>query len=139
MRKSLLTLTLFAITAVPAAFSQTPAPLPCDGAVTRVRVSTIKPGMMPQFEKAVAANLAWYRGKGITTNNIVLAKVIDRDAATKSYKFSESEAMTYHFNPPQATSSSPEPDDAYKAFVQMYNDSSTIKAEYTVCMPKSAM
>ncbi len=38
--------------------------------------------------------------------------------------------------PSTAAGGGPKPDDAYRAFVKMYNDSSTIKAEYTVCMPK---
>jgi hypothetical protein len=134
MRSIVVCLGLCAASAAPAVLAQRPVPPPCAGSYTRVRVSTIKAGMMPQFEQAVAANLAWYRSHNIRSNQIVMAKIID-----DSGKYSETEAMTYHFNPPQATFDGPKPDDAYKAFVKMYNDSSTIKMEYTVCMPKMGM
>jgi len=130
MRRFLLSTGLFALLFAPASFAQS-APLPCNGALTRVRISTIKPGMMPQFEKAVAANLAWYRNQGITTNSIVLARIIDRNPVNRTYKYSDTEAIVYHFNPPGNNPTDP----GYKAFVQMYTDSSTIKLEYTVCMP----
>ena len=129
MKKFVLALSL-AVSTLTMAHAQ--SAVPCDGVVARMRVSDIKPGMFPMFEKAVAAQLAWYRGKGILTNNIVLAKMYQADG--KSY--SQAQAMTIHYNPPQSAGISTAPDDGYKAFVKMFNDSSTIKQTYDVCMPK---
>jgi hypothetical protein len=133
MRNFILGLSLLAASAV---MGHAQATLPCDGAITRVRVSDIKPGQFPLFEKAVAANLAWYRGKGITTNNIVLSRIVERDSAGNN-RYSQTHAMTIHYNPPSAAGVTPEEDDEWKAFVKMYNDSSTVKQTYDVCVPKS--
>ena len=119
------------LTAIPA-FSQTP----CDGNPTVVRVSTIKPGAMEKFMAAVAAHKTWYRDNGVTENEIFTARVLVRDEATKSWKNSETEVISFHVRPPSSARTPKRGDAAWNAYVQMYRDSSEIKAEYMTCMPK---
>jgi hypothetical protein len=132
MRKCILGLSL-AVSTMTMAHAQ--SSVPCDGVLARIRISEIKPGMFPEFEKAVAAQLAWYRGIGIKTNNIVLVKMYKAD----SMSYSDTEAMTIHYNSPQAGAQKLVQDDGYRAFVKMFSDSSTIKQTYDVCMPKLAI
>jgi hypothetical protein len=111
----------------------------CEGVSVRVRVSYIKPGMMPLFEKAVAAQQAWYDGAaGPGKHQILLGKVVDTSLLSEKKSFSESQALTYHVYP-AGMATAPPSDEAYKAFVKMYSDSSSIKYEYLTCMTKAPM
>ncbi len=105
----------------------------CNGEVAIVRVSTLKGARAP-FEKAVADQVAWYKAKGITTNRIVTANVIDLSSGKPMV--STKEVMTFHYNPPAASGTQPAIDDGYKAFVKEFRDSSDIAVEKTVCLPK---
>ncbi|RXH57428.1 hypothetical protein [Granulicella sibirica] len=126
--------TLFLLPTIPVQSQTTapPASISCDGTPAAVRVSEIKPGMMADFLKAVDAHRAWYRAHGFTANQIYASRVYDQGP---NAPFSETEVLTFHVNPP--TASRPvEQDDAYKAFVKMYRDTSSLKNEYRICMPK---
>lgn len=130
-----LTLIVTAAVAMQAAIAQTQMPA-CDGDITLVRVSTIKPGALPKFMAAVAAHQAWYRTNSIKDNQIVAARVFVRDEATGTFKYSDTEVVSYHFRPPMSVPN--RGDAAWNAYVQQYRDSSEIKNEFMTCMPKSA-
>jgi hypothetical protein len=135
MRLTHLLLALSVVSA-PFAAAQTamPAPPPCDGSYNIVRISDIKPGMYQKFTEAVAAQAAWYKAGG-APDLIVMLRVIDRDAAAGTMKYSETEALTSHISP--ATPGPRVPHDAaYDAFVALFRASSTIKSEVFTCMPK---
>jgi hypothetical protein len=109
------------------------ATAPCPGTVTIVRISEIKPGKMDDFMAAVNAHQAWYRNNGITTNRIYAARILELDPTTKQWHFSDKQVMTFHVNPPRPDSKLPRDDDAWKAYVQKYRDSSDIQNEYLTC------
>jgi hypothetical protein len=129
----------FAVFASPFANAQTPAPVQtapvCDGSYNVIRVSEIKPGMMPKFLEAVAAHQAWYKNVG-GTDQIVALRVIERNPDTKVQSISETQVVTSHIEPVARAQSLPPHDDAYNAFVKMYQESSTIKSQFQTCMPK---
>ena len=107
----------------------------CDGDLTIVRVSRIKPGgSLEGYLKAAAAHLAWYRANKITTNEIVTARVIETDKTTGASKYSETEILQYHVRPPQRPANAG--DEAWQAYVKQYQDNSEIVGEYVTCMPK---
>lgn len=108
----------------------------CSGDPAVVRVSTIKPGAMPAFLAAVAAHKAWYRANGVGDNDIFTAPVLVRDEATKRWKVSDTEVMSFHVRPPAAGRTPSRGDAAWNAYLKQYRDSSQIKSEYMVCMPK---
>ena len=103
----------------------------CEGSITIVRVSDVQPGMMAKFKEAVAAQQAWYRSVGMA-DTILLIPMLDRSATGMTY--SPNQAMTAHIVKVDGMPSPPH-DAAYAAFVALYKASSTIKAEYTTCMP----
>ncbi len=113
------------------------APPACDGNITIVRVSQIKPGGMPAFMAAVAAHKAWYRANGVIDNEIVTSRVINRDEKTGAMTYSDTEVISYHIRPPAQDRIPKRGDAAWNAYVKQYRDSSDIKSEYTTCMPKS--
>ena len=124
----------------PLAFSQMapapqapPAPT-CAGTVTIVRISAVKPGKLNDFMAAVAAHEAWYRAHGVTTNHIYASRILETDAATKQSHYSDTTVMTFHVNPPHDIKL-PRNDDAWKAYVKQYQDSSDMKTEYITCSP----
>ena len=99
-----------------------------------VRLSAIKPGMMATFMQAVAAQQAWYASKG-TPDKIDVMRVMERNAETKAWSFSETQMMTSHIEPAvRAGGKRPEEDAGYKAFVELYRTSSEIKSEYITCI-----
>ena len=115
-------------------FAQTSMPA-CEGDLTIVRVSRIKPGgSLDGFLKAAEAHRAWYRANKITTNEIVTARVIDIDRTAGTSKFSETEVLQFHIRPPQRPPNAE--DAAWKAYVKQYQDNSEIVSEYVTCMPK---
>jgi hypothetical protein len=121
----------------PAAFAQSaPAASICNGTVVLVRVSEIKPGMMPTFLKAVDAQAAWYAAApGGAGHKISVARVMDNNESTHTATLSETQALTYHAYP--ATEQKQIPHDAgYAAFVKLFQESSTIKTSYLTCMTK---
>lgn len=117
-----------------AASSASTAPVVCDGSYNVVRVSEIKPGMMSIFMKAVAGHQAWYAAAG-APDRIVAMRVIDRDSATKVQSYSETQMVTSHVEPVKRDHPLPPEGESYKAFVDLYKQSSIIKAEYHTCMP----
>lgn len=108
----------------------------CDGDVTIVRVSAIKPGALQTFMAAVAAHKAWYRDHGFKDNVIVASRVILSDEKTHTSKYSDAEVVTYHLRPPGPAQTQPKHDAAWDAYVKQYRESSDIKSEYVTCMPK---
>ena len=123
------------LASVPAAAQQAPAATPlCTGNMNIVRVSEIKPGMMSKFMEAVAAQQKWYTSKG-TPDKIDVMRVMEQAAGTKTWSFSETQAITTHLEPAiRPGGKGPAHDAGYDAFVALFRDSSTIKSEYVTCV-----
>ena len=114
------------------ALAQQSAPLPeCKGEVHIVRLSEVKPGKMDTFLKAAADQQAWYKGKG-GPDQIVVMRVM-KQAADKSWAYSDTETLTDHIEPADRKPGAMAHDAAYDAFVALFKDSSTIKNEYVTC------
>jgi len=113
----------------------------CDGNLTVVRISQIKPtSNMAAFMKAMDAHLAWYRKNGFTDNQIYAARIAVADPATKATKYSETEVMTFHVGSPATMSAvgvSKKDQAGWDNYVKQYRDSSDIKSETVVCLPKN--
>jgi hypothetical protein len=134
MRTTLLSLGLSFVAS--ASFAQQPTAPACDGDVTVVRVSQVKPGGTLQgLMAAAAAHQKWYRDHGVMDNEIVVSRIMVRDTATRTVKYSDTEVLTYHIRPP-GPGRVQTGDASWNAFVQQYRDNSEIKAEYVTCMPK---
>jgi hypothetical protein len=129
---------LLALTTIASPLAFTPAaafgqagsakPLPpCNGTYDIVRVSEIKSGQMQKFIEAVTAQQDWYKQKGLI-DQIILDRVVDE----KTGGWSETMAITRHTGVDNSGASRPQ-DDSYKAFVAMFNATSTIKATYYAC------
>jgi hypothetical protein len=104
------------------------------GQLAIIRISTLKStGSRAGFDKAVQDQIAWYRGKGVTTNKIVEADVIDY--AGGKPMVSTKEVVSIHYNPPAASGKQPAQDDGYKAFVKEFRDTSDITTEKFACLP----
>ena len=112
----------------------------CDGDIALVRVSQIKPtGPLAAFMQAQDAHLAWYRKNGITTNNIYSARVYALDPTTKMpTTYSETEVMTFHVRPPDPAITKGKDQAGWDAFVKAYRDTSDLKTEQMICVPKTA-
>ena len=129
-------LTAFLALQATSAFAQN-AMLACDGDITTVRVSHIKPGgSLQKFMDAVAAHKAWYRANGFKDNEIVTSRVMIRDEKTGAMKYSDTEVLSYHIRPPALETIKNRGDAAWTAYVKLYADTSEIKNQYVTCMPK---
>lgn len=129
---------LFAQTTPGAAAPATarPATPVCDGLSGIVRVSSVKPGMMDLFLKAVDAQRDWYHSHGLTDEQVYSLRITIQNEDTHAITFSDTEAMSVHMYGLKSQALRVPHDDAYKAFVTMFRDSSTIKTEYQVCAAK---
>jgi len=126
-------LTLFV--AAPA-LAQSPNDLCPNGQLALVRTSKLKPeGAKAGFDKAVHDNQAWYRAKGITTNQQLAATVLITEDGGKTWKASPDTVASVHLNPP---SSRPATDAAWDAFVAEYRANSDIATETMLCVEKPA-
>ena len=114
------------------------APLPCSGKVNIIRVSTINPGMMDKFMKAVADQAAWYKNAGLP-DEIAVMRVMEQDPATKAWKLSDTQAVTTHVMPSERGQI--KHDAAWDAFVAEFSSSSKIEKSYMTCvaMPMASM
>jgi hypothetical protein len=117
------------VTATPAAAQQA---MPCKGTINIVRISEIKPGKLDTFLQAVAAQKAWYAKAG--TNDVITVMRIMDQGTDKSYKLSETQAITTHTEDTSRGPNGPAHDAGYDAFVALFKDSSTIKTAYIACM-----
>jgi hypothetical protein len=136
MRFMLFLFSLLVLQAAPAIAQEHPLPACKNGHIIAiVRVSEIKPGAMNDFLAAVKAHKAWYRKNGVKSNDIFVSRVIVKDKKTGDWGYSDSEVITYHINPPEDNEKLPRNDDGWKAYVKMYNDSSTVKSITLSCMP----
>jgi len=131
---SLILAVTFMSATVSLAQSPSTAPLPCEGSYNIIRVSEIKPGMMSTFMKAVEGHKAWYAAAG-APDKIIAMRVINRDSVTKVQSYSETTIVTSHQEPVTRSQPLPPEGDSYKAFVDLYKQSSTIKSEFRTCMP----
>ena len=112
-----------------------PASLACNGEMTVVRVSKLKPGAtLAQFEDAVHDHMAWYRSHGFTQNTQVIGKLVKRDPATRAPVYATDEVVTIHRNSPMG--SAVKPDAAWDAYVAKYRKVSDIESEVYACIPK---
>ena len=130
MRQLLLLSTLF----FPAFLAAQSAPLACDGRITTVRISEIKPdGSVEGFLAAVAAHKAWTISHGVTNDEIYATRIVLRDEKTREQTYSTKQLMTFHIH--GSRQPGPKHDEAYDAFVKLYRDNSDIKSEYNICLP----
>jgi hypothetical protein len=126
-----------ALLAIPTSLFAQSQPLACDGRVSTVRVSEIKPdGSISGFMAAVDAHKAWYVAHGITNDEIFATRVILRDEKTREQSYSEKQFMTFHIH--GSRQPGPKHDEAYDAFVKLYRANSDIKSEYNICLPNPA-
>ena len=130
----LLTFALFAFAfafASHPASAQTRADAPaCSGKLNIIRVSEIKPGMKDTFLKAVAAQQAWYKSRG--TDDVITVEQTMEFQPTPH--FVDNIYITTHTSTPNRAN--PPQDDGYKAFVALFNQSSTISKTYYTCQAK---
>jgi hypothetical protein len=105
------------------------------GDIAIFRVNKIVPGGSHEgFKAAVDANQQWYVDQGITSNAQIGGTVLDWDQATMTAKPSADQVATIHINPPPP--SVRQDDNAWKAFVKLYQDNSKMVSETYVCFDK---
>lgn len=99
----------------------------CDGRMSILRLSEIKPGMMDTFLQAATAQQAWYTKNG-SADTIHVLRVMNG----QTHEWSTTEAMSDHVE----TGAQPKQDEGYAAFVKLFQQSSTIKTQWLTCEKK---
>ena len=107
----------------------------CEGQYVTMRVSKLKPGgTMAGFAEAAKANADWYKAKGLTGNEFILAPVLVR--VGNRMTASADSIATLHVN--GAKTPEHKGDAGWDAFVAKYKAVSTIASETRLCLPKGA-
>ena len=125
-------LILAAVLAIPAAATAQTAPpvarCPAGSSLATIRHSLVKPGKWPVFAQAVTDHTAWYAARKSGTGTALARIVVP---ATGGLSTAEAVTITRYDDKPQ-----PAHDDAYDAFIAKYRDSSTLKDEARICLPR---
>jgi hypothetical protein len=101
------------------------------GQLVVVRVSTVKPGAKAAFEAAAKDHLAWYRGRGFTSNRLLTGPVITGDMS-KGFTASETEYVSIHTDGPGVPRD--KRDAAWDAYVKAYRDASDLAVDKFACV-----
>lgn len=104
----------------------------CKGDLATIRISTIKPGQMDRFRKAVTNHQTWLRAHG--GGSVQLLPVYRFDPKGRQQVASEVEALTITRRGGESRDSA---DAAYRAFVADYQASSKIKSDVRTCLPRN--
>jgi hypothetical protein len=113
-----------------------PAPA-CAGDIVTVRRIEIKPpATLEQYLKTMDVHRAWYRRHGFKNNEIFAARIVVTDPSTGKTSYSTSELIAYHIRPPYGPNTTTVHDPAWIAFHKTYDEISSIKEQYQICMPK---
>jgi hypothetical protein len=110
------------------------APLACDGQIAILYDNQIKQGgSLEGVVQAAQAQEAWYRAHGVTSNRILIARIVKHDAATNTSSYAADEVFTLHVNPPPAEKKGAgvKPD-----YVEKYKQNATILDRKTICLPR---
>jgi hypothetical protein len=108
------------------------APPACGGSYQVIRNSTVKPGQMDLFLKAVRDHQAWYVAHGLK-DRILVGRVLSVDAGPDG--FSSTRAMTFHTDLTDMAPPAHAADDAaWNAYVAEYKASSDLADMAVVCV-----
>ena len=108
------------------------APPTCGGTYQVMRQSTVKPGQMALFLKAVGDHQAWYQAHGLK-DRILVGRVLSGDAGPDG--FSSSKVMTLHTDLTNMAPPAHAADDAaWNAYVAEYKASSDLGDTSVVCV-----
>jgi hypothetical protein len=109
----------------------------CDGQIVSVYHEKIKEGGSLQgLMDAAKAQEAYWRAQGVTTNKVVVARIINYDKTTKVPSIVPDEVYTYHFNVPPREQSHEAPSNTKPDYIEKYRANSTVIEHKTLCMPK---
>jgi hypothetical protein len=109
----------------------------CDGQIVSVYHEKIKEGGTLQgLMDAAKAQEAYWRAQGVTTNKIVVARIVNYDKTTKAPSIAPDEVYTYHFNVPPREQSHEAPNNSKPDYIEKYKANATIIEHKTLCMPK---
>ena len=149
MKRLSATLILGALAFTSAAPAATPAPAPsapaqpmaglpaCDGQIVSVYHEKVKEGGSLQgLMDAAKAQEAYWRAQGVTTNKIVVARIVNYDKTTKQPSMAPDEVYTYHFNVPPREQSQAAPSNTKPDYIDKYKANATVIERRTLCMPK---
>lgn len=117
--------------AAPVAAATAPPPPRCDGSYELIRSSTVKPGRINLFLKAVRDHQAWYAAHGMK-DRILVGRVLGPDADASG--FSPTVALTIHTDLAELQAPAHAADDAaWNAYIAEYRDSSDLIDTKVVC------
>jgi len=128
---------VFGLTGLATATLAQPSTQPpaCGGAYEVVRLSTIKPGKMQLFLKAVHDHQAWYADHGLK-DHILVGRILSTEADASG--FSPTSALTVHTDLSQMAPPAHAPDDAaWNAYTAEYKASSDVTTMDVVCLEPS--
>ncbi|HXN10249.1 MAG TPA: hypothetical protein VN859_03345 [Steroidobacteraceae bacterium] len=114
-----------------------PAAPACTGDIVTVRRIEVKPpATVDTYLRNMDVHRAWYRAHGFMTNEIFGSRIVVTDSATGRTGYSTTELIAFHIRPPYGPNTTTVHDPAWIAFHKTYDEISTIRDQYQICMPK---
>jgi hypothetical protein len=114
-----------------------PAAPACAGDIVTVRRIALKPpATVDTYLRNMDVHRAWYRAHGFVNNEIFGSRIVVTDPATGRPGYSITELIAFHIRPPYGPNTTTVHDPEWIAFHKTYDQISTIRDQYQVCMPK---
>ena len=113
----------------------------CDGVISILRISDyVEGGSEAGLKEASIAHQQWYRDHGISDNEQVVVPLMKYDEESDSLLSDTTRVATLHVN---ALAGDPadeaKGDEGWEQFVAQYNQNTSIKEQYFLCLPKSLL
>ena len=113
----------------------------CDGVISILRISDyVEGGSEAGLREAAAAHQKWYRDHGVSDNDQVVVPVMAYDEESDSSVVDATRVATLHVNSPASDpSDEARGDEGWKNFVALYEENTSVKAQYLLCLPESLL
>ena len=113
----------------------------CDGIISILRISDyVEGGSEAGLREASMAHQQWYRDHGVSDNEQVVVPLMEYDEASDSLLGDSNRVATLHVNAPAGDpADDAKGDEDWKQFVAQYDQNTSVKEQYFLCLPKSLL
>lgn len=113
----------------------------CDGVISTLRISEyVEGGSEAGLREASIAHQKWYRDHGVSGNEQVVVPLMKYDEESDSLLSDSTRVATLHINAPAGDpANEAKGDEAWDQFVALYNQNTSVKEQYFLCLPHSLL
>lgn len=113
----------------------------CDGVISVLRISDyVEGGSEAGLREASIAHQKLYRDHGVSDNDQVVVPLMEYDEESDSLVTDSTRVATLHINAPAGDpADEAKGDESWEKFVALYDENTSVKARYFLCLPESLL